>query len=212
MFEFQAARNLLPGRVDEAMQSFDEAIGDTEKALAESRGAIQDLRSEPITNGNVADLLKAESTELANTAAKDRELPSFDLIEEGERRPLAPAANNEICRIALELLRNAFHHANASRIEAEIRYDDQALRVRIRDNGKGIDPKVLKDGGKPGHWGLKGIRERAQRIESHLDFWSNASAGTEVELTVPATVAYEGSPAGIGSRLIRKVRNHAQHS
>jgi len=212
MFQFQAARNLLPGRPDEAIRSLDVAIEDTEKALAESRGAIQDLRSEPITPGNLADLLKAKSIELANTAAADRELPIFDLIEEGARRPLAPTANNEICRIALELLRNAFHHANASRIEAEIRYDDQALRIRIRDNGKGIDPMVLKEGGRLGHWGLKGIRERAERIESHLDFWSNAGVGTEVELTVPASVAYEASPPGIGSILLRKVRSHAQHS
>jgi len=129
-----------------------------------------------------------------------------------EQRPLCPTASNEVCRIALELLRNAFRHANASRIEAEIRYGDQALRVRIRDNGRGVDPKVLKEGGSAGHWGLKGVRERAEMIGSHLEFWSKGGAGTEVELTVPASVAYETSRDGIGSRLIPKVLSYAQHS
>jgi signal transduction histidine kinase/ligand-binding sensor domain-containing protein len=212
MFQFQAARNLLPGRPGEAMRSLDDAIDDTGKALAESRDAIKDLRSEPLAQANLAELLKAASKELADTSTGELELPRFDLIEEGERKVLSPTANDEVCRIALELLRNAFRHAKASRIEAEVRYDDQALRIRIRDNGVGIDPRVLKEGGRPGHWGLKGVIERAERIGSHLDFWSEAGAGTEIELTVPASVAYETLGDSIGSKLIRTVRNYAQRS
>jgi signal transduction histidine kinase len=195
MFQFQAVRNLLPGRVDEAIQSLDDAINETEKALAESRDAIQDLRSEPLEQRDLSDLLKAASKELTNTVTADHELPSFDLVEEGERRTLSATANNEVYRIALELLRNAFHHGNATRIEAEIRYDDHLLRIRIRDDGRGIDPKVLKDGGSAGHWGLQGVRERAERIGSRLEFWSEAGVGTEVELMVPASVAYDTSRA-----------------
>jgi signal transduction histidine kinase len=78
------------------------------------------------------------------------------------------------------------------------------LRLRIRDNGRGIDPKVLKEGGRSGHWGLLGIRERAARIGSQLDFWSESGAGTEVQLTVPAAVAYEASRDGIVARLLRR--------
>ena len=73
----------------------------------------------------------------------------------------------------------------------EIRYDEDQLRLRIRDDGKGIDPKILKAGGHSGHWGMPGIRERAQRIGLRLEFWSEVGAGTELELTVPAAVAYE---------------------
>ena len=212
MFQFQTVRNLLPGRPDKAMRCLDDAIDDTEKALAESRVAIQELRSEPIAPDNLAHALNAAHRELVDLASANDKLPVFDLIEEGEQRPLCPTASNEVCRIALELLRNAFRHANASRIEAEIRYGDQALRVRIRDNGRGVDPKVLKEGGSAGHRGLKGVRERAEMIGSHLEFWSEGGAGTEVELTVPASVAYETSRDGIGSRLIPKVRSYAQHS
>jgi len=211
LFQFQAVRNLLPRRPEDAMRSLDEAIDETERALVESRDAIQGLRSEPIARGNLAELLIAASKELSNPETSNQ-APSFELIEEGERRTLSPTANNEICRTALELLRNAFRHAHATRIETEIRYDEHLLRVRIRDNGKGIDPKVLKEGGIAGHWGLRGIRERAERIGAQLEFWSEAGAGTEVQLTVPAPVAYENSSHGVGPRLLQKVRNRAQHS
>ena len=115
-------------------------------------------------------------------------------------------------RVALEILRNAYRHARATRIEAEIRYDYDILRIRIRDNGRGIDPTLLKDGGVAGHWGLRGVRERAERIGARLDFWSEAGAGTEVQLTVPAEVAFETSRESLGSRLLQKVKSRARYS
>jgi signal transduction histidine kinase len=120
------------------------------------------------------------------------------VTEEGERQALSPILQDEVYRIARELLRNAFQHAHAHQIEAEIRYDDARFRLRIRDDGRGIDPKVLKEGGCAGHWGLPGIRERAKQIGARLDFWSEAGAGTEVELTVPASVAYAKASNGSG--------------
>ena len=212
MFQFQAVRNLLTRRPDEAMKSLDDAINETEKALAESREAIQGLRSEPIAKGNLAEFLGAASQELASSERSNHEPPTLDLIEEGERRTLSSSANNEVYRIALEILRNAYRHGQATRIEAEIRYDDQVLRVRIRDNGRGIDQNVLKEGGVAGHWGLRGVRERAERIGAQLDFWSEAGAGTEVQLTVPASVAYETSRDNVGSKLLRKRGNSGRHS
>jgi signal transduction histidine kinase len=137
---------------------------------------------------------------LAHTENANQRPPVFDLIEEGERQNLSQNTMNEVCRIALEILRNAYRHAQASRIETEVRYDEQMLRIRIRDDGKGIDPHVLKQGGPVGHWGLRGIRERAERIGAQLDFWSQAGAGTEVQLTVPASVAYENS-RGSGGKI-----------
>jgi signal transduction histidine kinase len=134
------------------------------------------------------------------------------LIEEGERSSLSSATKNEICRIAFEILRNAYRHSHAHRIEAEIRYDDRMLRLRIRDDGQGIDPKVLKDGGRAGQWGLRGLRERAERIGAQLEFWSDAGAGTEVQLSVPAAVAYEASRESVGSKLFRKVTNRGQRA
>jgi nitrate/nitrite-specific signal transduction histidine kinase len=76
--------------------------------------------------------------------------------------------------------------------------------LRVRDDGRGIDPKVLEAGGRAGHWGLPGVRERAQRLGVRLDFWSEAGAGTEVQLTVTAAVAYEKSRDGTGFSAVPK--------
>ncbi|MBV8834012.1 MAG: hypothetical protein JO108_32835, partial [Acidobacteriaceae bacterium] len=84
----------------------------------------------------------------------------------------------------------------ASEIEAEIRYEDRAFRLRVRDDGKGIDPNVLQAGGRTGHWGLTGMRERAHAIGGQLEIWSNPGAGTEVELCIPAAVAYARTDNG----------------
>ena len=209
LFQFQAVRNLMPRRPDDAMKSLDDAITETEKALAESRDAIQGLRAEPIAKGNLAELLTAASRNLANSD-NNHQPPVFDLIEEGEQRMLSETNKNEVCRIALEILRNAYRHAHARRIEAEVRFGDDVLRVRIRDDGTGIDPNVLKQGGVAGHWGLRGIRERAERLGAQLEFWSEASAGTEVQLTVPASVAYENSSERRGSKFLERVTNRGQ--
>src|SRR5215469_251903 len=209
MFQFQAVRNLMARRPEEAMRSLDEAIDETERAIGESRDAIQGLRSEPIAKGNLAELLTATSRDLATS---ENSQPIFELIEEGERRKLATGTKNEICRIALEILRNAYRHAQAHRIEAEVRYGEDVLRLRIRDDGKGIDPKVLKEGGIAGHFGLQGIRERAKRIGATLDLWSQAGAGTEAQLIVPASVAYENGGETVGAGFRRKVKNRAHNT
>jgi signal transduction histidine kinase len=209
MFQFQAVRNLMPRRPEDAMQSLDDAISDTKKALAEGRDAIQDLRSE---EKNLAELLTVTSQELRNVSDTNYHSPTFELIEEGDRKTLSAAAGSEVGRIAIEILRNAYLHAHAHRIEAEIRYGNQMLRLRIRDDGEGIDPEVLRRGGSAGHWGLRGVHERAERIGAKVEFWSEAGAGTEVDVEVPAAIAYGTSPDGIVPRLIRKVRNRAQRS
>ena len=205
MFQFQAARNLITRRPDEAMRSLDDAIDETKKALAESREAIQDLRSEPIAKGNLAELLMRTSQELAGSNSNEHP-PVFDLIEEGERRALASTVSSEVCRIALELLRNVYQHAQAQRIEAEIRYGDSTFRLRIRDDGRGIDPKVLREGGRDGHWGLRGVRERADRTGAQLDLWSEPGSGTEAQLLVPAEIAYENHRDGHRAKLFPKLK------
>jgi len=211
MFQFQAASNLMLREPYEAKRSLDDAINETKKAVAESRDAIQGLRSEPIAKGDLAELLKSTCRDLAGSNANGNP-PVFDLIEEGERQTLSSGINCEISRILLELVRNAYQHAHAQRIEAEIRFGENMLRLRIRDDGKGIEPTVLKEGGRAGHWGLRGIRERADRIGAHLDLWSEPGKGTEVQLLIPAAIAYEGCRESYRAKLVRKVRSRAQRS
>jgi signal transduction histidine kinase len=109
---------------------------------------------------------------------------------EGASRDLQPIVRDEIYRIAGEAVRNAFKHSGATEIEVEIRYGDRQVQVRVRDNGIGIAPEHLKERATSAHFGLRGMRERARLVNGRLNVWSETGAGTEIELTVPASVAY----------------------
>ena len=109
---------------------------------------------------------------------------------EGEARDLHPILRDEIYKIAAESLRNAFRHAQARQVEVEIRYDNQQFRLRVRDDGKGMDTAVLSGQEPQGHYGLPGMRERGKLIGGKLVIWTEIGAGTEVELCIPAAVAY----------------------
>ena len=116
--------------------------------------------------------------------------PAFRVAVEGQPRNLHPIVRDEIYKIAAEALRNAFRHAQAGRVEVEIRYDDDEFRLRVRDDGKGIDQEVLAAQGIEGHYGLRGMPERAAAIGGNLAVWSEVGAGTEVELRLPASAVY----------------------
>ena len=106
---------------------------------------------------------------------------------------------DEVYRIGREALVNAFRHSRAKSIEIELEYAASRLRVLVRDNGCGIDPQTLQSG-REGHWGLPGMRERAERIGAKLHVWSSPAAGTEVELFVPSHVAFTISVAPAAGR------------
>jgi signal transduction histidine kinase len=100
---------------------------------------------------------------------------------------------------------NAFQHAHAALIEIEIAFETDMLRVRVRDDGVGIDAGILEAGRRPDHWGLPGMRERALRIGARLDLWGGAGSGTEVELRVPASVAYLAESGRSWRQLVRRI-------
>jgi signal transduction histidine kinase/ligand-binding sensor domain-containing protein len=207
MFRMQAARDLLPHHPEEAGEALDGTIARTEQAIDEGRNAIQGLRSEAATASDITQLLRAMGHELAASQQGRHDPATFRLTVEGERQALSPLLQDEVYRIAREVLANAFQHACARQIEAEIKYDSRAFRLRIRDDGTGIDPRVLKQGKRLGHWGLPGIRERAEQIGARLDVWSEAGVGTEVQLAIPASLAYFKSDSAHGFTLFRKKRN-----
>jgi nitrate/nitrite-specific signal transduction histidine kinase len=212
VFEFQAARKLLLRNADHAMQALDEAIHTTEAAIREGRSAIRDLRPEPAAQRDLPELLHAVGREWVTPRADNGHPPDYRVAVEGKQRELAPMLQDEVYRISREVIRNAFAHAAAHHIEVDVRYDQDHFRLRIRDDGKGIAPEVLEAGGQSGHFGIPGMRERAQRIGSRLDFWSEMGAGTEVELTVPASIAYQARRAGRRFRFFRGKDTDEQHA
>jgi len=188
MLRFQSARELLPVQPVEAAEALDGALDRADQAIAEGRDAIQDLRSSTTESNMLAQAIASLAEEL-NNGNREKASTTFRVSVEGSPRDLHPIVRDDIHRIAREALRNAFHHAAAERIEAEITYGVRELRLRIRDDGKGIEPQHLS-GGRAKHWGLAGMRERAVQIGAQLSLWSEVGAGTEVELRIPSTVAY----------------------
>jgi signal transduction histidine kinase/ligand-binding sensor domain-containing protein len=189
MFRLQAVRDLLPGRASEAMQALDIALERGDKAIAEGRDTVLDLREPIIGDSDISQALTALSKELALQSGNGL-VPCVRVLLEGKQRELNPMLRDEIYRIGREALRNAFRHARAQKIEAEITYSDSEFLLHVRDDGGGIDPEVVNQGARAGHWGLPGMRERAKSFGGKVEVWSEHGAGTEIELSVPGAIAY----------------------
>ncbi len=210
LLRFQAVHNLLPGRAADARQVLETALDDAAQAITEARDAVQDLRGSTVVASSLAVALEAMGDVMAQDGrAEDQDPTAFSVEVEGAPRNLHPILRDEVYRIAGEALRNAFHHAQAPRIEVEIRYDPHRFRVRVRDDGIGIHESVLSQDGRPGHWGLRGMRERAKGIGGKLEVWSEHGAGTEIELTVPASIAYQSYARRQFRLFKRKVGTHS---
>jgi len=190
LLRFQAATIVLPDRPTDAKQALEHAIDEAAHAITEGRDAVQNLRSASGAADDLAVAIGSLGKELTAISPDRTTTPAaIDVSVEGTARNLHPLVRDEVYRIAGEAVRNAFRHANAQRIEVEIRYDDRRLRVRVRDDGRGIQPAVL-EGDRPGHFGLPGMRERAEIIGGRLTVWTEGGLGTEIELTIPAAAAY----------------------
>src|SRR5208283_4773213 len=190
----QSVFHLLPSRPADAKAIVGSIIDEAAEAITEGRDAVQGLRASVMESNDLAEALGALGEELA--AEKNAGYPPVLAVEvQGRSRPLRPIVRDEIFRVASEALRNAFAHAAATQIDVELRYDERQFRLRVRDDGKGVDSTVLRDGGREGHFGMPGMRERAEVIGGKLTVWSAAGSGTEVELVVPAANAYDESPS-----------------
>src|SRR5260370_29888442 len=166
MLHFRAVYDLF--RPGAAKRALEKALERAAQAIVEGRDAIQNLRSSTTVTNDLAQAMTALGEELAGARDGKKASATFHVSIEGRPRDLHPILRDDIYRIAREALRNAFRHAQANKIEAEITYARRLLRLRIRDDGNGLDPKLL-DAGRDAHWGLPGIRELAPQIGAHLD-------------------------------------------
>ena len=198
MLRLQVVYDLLPP--GKAKEQLEQSLERADQAIAEGRSALYDLRSSTTTRNDLAQALRAVGEELAAQHST-----AFHLVVEGRTRDLHPIIRDEFFRIAREAIRNAFSHAEARHIETEITYGERAFRLRIRDDGQGVLPEIL-EAGRPGHYGLSGMRERARQIGAKLEIWSGAKAGTEIELSIAGSIAYSMS---IGRHLFRFFRKKA---
>jgi signal transduction histidine kinase/ligand-binding sensor domain-containing protein len=185
ILQLQAILNMLPARTAEAAKALGLALDRADQAIDEGRAAVQRLRTPALMEVDIVSSLKALAED--TTTAQPVE---FRVVLEGKTRPLVPLVRDEAHRIAQEAFRNAVQHANAGAIEAELTFGDRTFILRIRDDGVGFDPERLEHSERGGHWGVRGMRERAAAINGKLEVWSEKGAGTEIELTVPAGLAY----------------------
>jgi signal transduction histidine kinase/ligand-binding sensor domain-containing protein len=179
----QGVANNIPTQ-DPLRKMVDDVLDRADGVLREARQRVRKLRRRTTDENDFADRLTKHGEELS----KDH-TATFTLAIVGEPKVLESTVQDEAYRIVAEALTNAFQHASASKIEAEITYESSALRIRVRDDGVGIDKTVVANG-HPDHWGLTGMRERARAIRAELNIWSRESAGTEVELVISASIAY----------------------
>jgi signal transduction histidine kinase/ligand-binding sensor domain-containing protein len=169
--------NSIRGELKDALRLSDEV-------MAESRERILELRAEDIERKSIGQVLSQVGTDLSK-----RNSSSFRVVELGSSDYLHPVVFEEVLNICREALFNAFQHSGATNIEAEILFERDTFSVRISDDGVGIDEQILSEGGRPGHFGLKGMVERANKLGAKLTIRGKLHAGTEIELSMPMTVA-----------------------
>ena len=164
-------------------QLIEHALDSADQVINEGRDSVHQLR-------------KAHETELSQALTSvaeglRRDYPGeFELVVEGQTRTLHPLAREELCRIGEQALINAFQHGQGTRVDLGITYAAASVTLGVRDNGVGIPADIVASGGRQGHFGLTGMRERARQIDGSLTIASRPGAGTEISVVVPARVAY----------------------
>jgi len=196
ILRFQSVANRMPP--DEPSRALlESALKRADDVIIDGRNSVRGLRA----GDGQGDLL-AILRELVDSAEFSPPVPVRAVVE-GTPRPLHPLVATEVRRIAAEALFNVARHAQATSVDVAITFGDWHLDIEIRDDGVGIPESVLARGEREGHFGLVGMRERAQRIGGTLAIDSRARKGTDVTLRLPAKLAYAHRAAGWRSRFSR---------
>jgi ligand-binding sensor domain-containing protein/two-component sensor histidine kinase len=177
-----AARSMPPE--SSARKSIEESLNQSNQIMLTGRRLVEDLRntSRAVT---LSEELEAIGRGFQGLYATD-----FSVSSSGKEPPLNPVVADELFKVGREAISNAFHHAQATSIQVELEYRDRDLKLLIRDDGVGIDERLLIEGKKMGHWGLPGMRERVAQLNGNIRFKSQGGIGTTVEVKIPASRAY----------------------
>ena len=187
---FDRSLRLLPAQPVEAKQRLETALQQAVRATTVARNAVQGLRLFDEDD----DLVRSLTTIRDEFAADGANRTPVHIVVDGTPRPLKPIIRAEVYRIADEAVRNAYRHAMARQITLEVGFDARQFRLRVRDDGQGIDEQVIRSRSPAGHFGLQGMRERAEVVGGRLEVWSKTGSGTQIQVTVPAASAYADSP------------------
>ena len=177
--QIEVASKRIGSSPSEARASLARMREQVEEYIRETRQSIWNLRSPALETRKLGQALRASGEQSAAWSAS-----SFEFTTSGAPGPVSPDVNHELLRIGQEAIHNAVRHARASRIHAELHYDDHTVRLRISDDGHGFDPGTLP-AESDAHYGIMTMEERAVEIGGRFTLTSAEGAGTVVEVAVP---------------------------
>ncbi len=182
-------------------QVFEEALRQSDTVMLEGRSVLSKLRTRRFTPESLPEAFNAIAYEFRALS-----VAQFEITVSGRKQNVSAVVLEELYKIGREALFNAFHHAHAKKIEAELHFGLFELRLRFRDNGQGMNAAVLREGRVPDHYGLPGMRERARKIGGNFELWSRPGAGTEIQVRIPGAIAYRREKA-VNQSWFRKLLN-----
>ena len=185
MLRFHYAAESLP-EDDPSRPVLETALQRADAFILEGRNRVQDLRGESDNDRTLPEMLARAVEQF-----RDEPNATIQITEEGRPRRLRAVVQDEFYKIGSECILNALQHAHASHISADVIYGRRFFRLRFRDDGRGISEDVVRAGHRSGHWGLPGMKERAQCLGAKLHIWTAADKGTEIDVRLPAAAAYD---------------------
>jgi ligand-binding sensor domain-containing protein/signal transduction histidine kinase len=184
--QIEVTDELLPPELP-AKHPLQKALSLSKSAMDEGRRALNDLRASSLSTDDIVKGFSQTADGLRTEGGSE-----LRILVEGHERHLNPATGNDVLQIGRQAIANAFQHARAGKIRVLLSYGKRDLRISVQDNGCGIDEDTINRG-RPGHHGIRGMRERAERIGATLSIRSSAGQGTEVDLSVPADLVYRSN-------------------
>lgn len=184
LLSFHAAASKVPAE-HESRKALERALASADRIILEGRDRVNRLRSEHLTNGELEPSIESVADDLTGLSKID-----FALETTGTREALNPDAADEIFYIVREALTNSFRHSDASKIVVRIDYGEHQFNVSCRDDGRGFDMQELQRSEARGHWGLRGMAERAEKIGATFNYQSAPGKGAQIQLVLPASRAY----------------------
>jgi ligand-binding sensor domain-containing protein/two-component sensor histidine kinase len=166
------------------------------RATEEGRAVPNSLRDSTAQSDDLLEALKRLAQEF-----EARSSINIGFAVTGAVKEMHPILSEEVSRIAREAIRNAFLHSGGSRIDVEIRYEEDFI-LRVSDNGKGLSSEIA-DGGRQGHFGLRGMRERANRIGGKFSLITSPKSGTQITLRIPGVLIFQRTDPTARTRLTK---------
>ena len=178
VYLLEAAARQFDAAPEVSKQRLERALDQADQSLREARQMIVSMRIPALENSTLPEALRATMAQMVSGVPVD-----FQFEVKGRERQGRYEVEANLFLIAREAVTNSLSHAAATRIRLELRYTDQWLRLSIQDDGTGFDPEMALR--KSGHWGFRGMRERASHIGATFDVESAPGCGTRIDVAVP---------------------------